>query len=239
MAAYYGIERSSVYLEHYGIKGMKWGVKKAITKGDKAALKRHYDKATSKLHRLHTAANLVEQRINRRDNLKLAGIGAGTFGVGALANKLSKGKIEPIYTSLAGAGLLGLGAINSVGNHANLGDKGHAKAVKKVDEWQDAMHETFKDTKYKMAKPKKYKDEYSIMTYSSTDSKGNPKKLMTIPGSHLTRNYKGDDKKKFESLLKESNLNVVRSPALYRNKTMSGWETNYEEYSGRKRKKRS
>ena len=30
MANYYGIQRSDEYLAHYGIKGMKWGVRKAI-----------------------------------------------------------------------------------------------------------------------------------------------------------------------------------------------------------------
>ena len=237
MPVYYGVHRSDDYLAHYGIKGMKWGVRKAIERGDKKALHKHWDKAHKKLHNLQKSANLVEQRIDRRNNAKLAGVGAGVLGAGALANKLSKGKIGPTYSGITGTGLLGVGAISGISNHMKLGAKGHAKAVKKVNEWQDAMYETFKDTKYKPAKPKKYKDEYSIVTYSSTDSKGNPKKLMSINGSHLTRNYKGEDKKRFENLLKSSNLNSIKSPKLYRNSTMSGWETNYEEYSGRKKKR--
>ena len=30
MAQYYGVQRSDEYLAHYGVRGMKWGVRKAI-----------------------------------------------------------------------------------------------------------------------------------------------------------------------------------------------------------------
>ena len=32
MAQYYGVERSSDCLAHYGVKGMKWRVRKALKK---------------------------------------------------------------------------------------------------------------------------------------------------------------------------------------------------------------
>lgn len=237
MSNYYAVDRSSEYIAHYGIKGMKWGVRKAIDAKNTKALLSHYRKATKKLNDLQERANLVEQRINRRNNMKLAGIGATGLGGSYLAGKVLKDNTTAIATGIGSGLLAGKGIVGAVANHVALGKKGHSKAIKKVNEWQDAMYESFKDTKYKTAKPKTYKDEYSIVTYSSTDANGNPKKLMTIPGSHLTRHYKGSDKKKFETLLAASNLNSVRSPKLFHNPSMSGWETNYEEYSGRKKKR--
>ena len=35
MAEYYGVQRSEEYLAHYGIKGMKWGVRKEIPPSNK------------------------------------------------------------------------------------------------------------------------------------------------------------------------------------------------------------
>lgn len=61
MAQYYGIERSEEYLEHYGIKGMKWRVQKAIRKGDIAVYKKQYKKAVKKLERLEKKAAKVSK----------------------------------------------------------------------------------------------------------------------------------------------------------------------------------
>lgn len=45
MAEYYAVERSPEYLKHYGVKGMKWGVRKAMERGNTRALNRHYLKS--------------------------------------------------------------------------------------------------------------------------------------------------------------------------------------------------
>lgn len=57
MPQYYGIERSSEYLSHYGVKGMKWRVRKAINKGSIRAYEKQYRKASRHLRRLEKQAN--------------------------------------------------------------------------------------------------------------------------------------------------------------------------------------
>ena len=48
----YAVERSDEYLAHYGIRGMKWGVRRAIKSGNSARLGRQYAKAQKKLAKL-------------------------------------------------------------------------------------------------------------------------------------------------------------------------------------------
>ena len=57
MSYYYGVVRTDEYLAHYGIKGMKWGVQKAVNKGSMRAYKRQYKKAVKHLERLEKHAN--------------------------------------------------------------------------------------------------------------------------------------------------------------------------------------
>ena len=57
MATYYGVTRSKQYLAHYGIRGMKWGVRKAREKGNSAALRYHYIRAKMKLAKLNHDSN--------------------------------------------------------------------------------------------------------------------------------------------------------------------------------------
>ncbi len=79
----YAIERNDEYLAHYGIRGMKWGVRKAIARGDSARLGRQYAKAQKKLAKLEKrAAN--SGKYARRAALMGAGAGiaAGVAGVG-------------------------------------------------------------------------------------------------------------------------------------------------------------
>lgn len=57
MAQYYGVERSSSFIKHYGIKGMKWGVRKALKKHSEKKYLRQYRKAEKHLRRLEKRAN--------------------------------------------------------------------------------------------------------------------------------------------------------------------------------------
>ena len=52
MSEYYAVVRSTDHLAHYGVKGMKWGVRKAIARGNQKALDRHFRKAAKKLAKL-------------------------------------------------------------------------------------------------------------------------------------------------------------------------------------------
>jgi hypothetical protein len=80
MPDYYAIERSPDYLEHYGIKGMKWGIRKAIESGNSRALSRQYRKAQKKL------AKLEKQAANGKKYAKrAAALGVGAAAAGGLA----------------------------------------------------------------------------------------------------------------------------------------------------------
>lgn len=57
MRNYYGVERSSEYLNHYGVKGMKWRVRRALKKGSSSAYNKQYRKAAKHLKRLEKQAN--------------------------------------------------------------------------------------------------------------------------------------------------------------------------------------
>ena len=50
MAQYYGVERSSEYLSHYGVKGMRWGIVNSFSK--------HYKKIKRKLNNKNAAKEL-------------------------------------------------------------------------------------------------------------------------------------------------------------------------------------
>lgn len=76
---YYAIESSTDHLAHYGVKGMRWGVRKAIATGNQRALDRHYRKAVKKL------AKLQDIGLNsRKYAAKSAAYGAAAAGTGAL-----------------------------------------------------------------------------------------------------------------------------------------------------------
>lgn len=168
MAEYYAVERSSQYLAHYGVRGMRWGVRKALEKGDFAAYTKHYRKAGKKLGNLSIKANRQYQKQQAKDNLAagaaLTGLGAlgglASYGIvkGQLAaqralapNARSRLILHPVGlygTSALSAGT-GLGLIGASAVNAYRGSKrGNERAIKKRDRWQKEMESTFKDTPY-------------------------------------------------------------------------------------------
>lgn len=54
MWSYNAADHSNDYLEHYGVKGMKWGVRRATKKLSKATTKEQADKATATLEKHRT-----------------------------------------------------------------------------------------------------------------------------------------------------------------------------------------
>lgn len=79
---YYGAPTTptSDYLAHYGVKGMKWGVRKAIASGNDRALGRQYRKAQKKLAKLERQAASGKKYAKRA-----AALGAGAAAAGGLA----------------------------------------------------------------------------------------------------------------------------------------------------------
>lgn len=82
MAKYYGVERSEEYLAHYGVRGMKWGVRRAIASGNTKHLDRQWQKAQKKLQKLNKNADIVEQRKQQVKYAKRAAIGLGVSAIG-------------------------------------------------------------------------------------------------------------------------------------------------------------
>lgn len=84
---YYAVERSKDHLTHYGIKGMKWGVRKAIERGNNKALTRQFNKAQKKLEKLNAKADIAQQTENAKKHNRRARIAAG-IGVAGLSSSV-------------------------------------------------------------------------------------------------------------------------------------------------------
>lgn len=85
---YYGAPTTptSDYLAHYGIKGMKWGVRKARESGNVRALGRQYRKAEKKLAKLERQAASGKKYAKRA-----AALGIGAAAAGGLAAAGTRG----------------------------------------------------------------------------------------------------------------------------------------------------
>ena len=152
---YYGAASTATsdYLAHYGIRGMKWGVRRAINSGDSQKLSRQYAKAQKKLAKLEKRAAKTGKYAKRA-----ALMGAGAAAAGAAArlgtNKLAKGaaKVTSGATQLmekAGLGLIkanpngALGkagkAIHKAGVNANLAARiNNTKMIAAANKWADS-----------------------------------------------------------------------------------------------------
>lgn len=102
----YAVERSDEYLAHYGIRGMKWGVRRAIASGNSARLGRQYAKAQKKL------AKLEKQASNSKKYARRAALmGAGAAAAGGLAAAGTGG----VARGIAAAGGAGMKASRAIG----------------------------------------------------------------------------------------------------------------------------
>jgi len=173
---YYGAATTptSDFLAHYGIKGMHWGVRKAIERGNEKALDRQYKKASAKLKQLKRNANIKEQ-VKSHDKSKKEAIASAVaapamVGLGALIGKKTVKVLDtPKYKAYStfdarvpglysGAAFLG----NAIGNayvahraKKRVLPEGHKKAVQDVQNWKSEMNKAFKGTKYDAKRRKK------------------------------------------------------------------------------------
>lgn len=104
---YYGAVSTPTtdFLAHYGVRGMKWGVRKAIQRGDRKAVSRQFRKAMRKLERLNEKANLQKQKEVAAKHNKRARIaaGVGAAGIGTIAgNNYAARKVLEAAGSLPG-----------------------------------------------------------------------------------------------------------------------------------------
>ena len=144
---YYGVTRTDEYLAHYGIKGMKWGVRKARESGNVKALGRQYRKAQKKLAKLEARANNGKKYAKRAAALGAGAAAAGGLaaaGTGGVANALSRGG-RALGRGMSGAakGLdrLSRGGLTAFNNFSNMriqaaNLRGDQNAVKR---WQAAQ----------------------------------------------------------------------------------------------------
>ena len=135
----YAIDRSEEYLAHYGIKGMKWGVRKAIADGGTGLgnrrLARQYRKAQKKLAKLERRANNGAKYARRA-----AALGAGAAAAGGLA-AAGVGRVVQAANTVLGKGgkvmrtagtALGAATPGAAATLSRLGLKRTASAVNTV-----------------------------------------------------------------------------------------------------------
>ena len=94
---YYGSASTPTedFLAHYGVKGMKWGVRKAVSSGNDKALGRQYRKASKKLAKLEKRATSGKKYAKRA-----AALGVGAAAAGGLAAVGTRG----IWNAMGKAG---------------------------------------------------------------------------------------------------------------------------------------
>lgn len=109
---YYGIASTPTtdFLAHYGVRGMKWGVRKALKSGSDRALRRQRIKAEKKLAKLEKLGANGKKYAKRA-----AGYGAGAAVAGGLAAAGTHG----VSRALSGAGNLVRKVAPGVGNRAS------------------------------------------------------------------------------------------------------------------------
>lgn len=165
---YYGREPSSDFFAHYGVRGMKWGVRKAIERRDISLLSNHHSKAMRKLEKLKEKADRNKQKENAKGYAALGALGLGAGALGGLASYgLVKGQIaaqraiNPYAKSrmvLHPVGLYGMSALSAGGGLASLGASaasayratkfGNKRAVNKYKKFKSEMDATFKGTRF-------------------------------------------------------------------------------------------
>ena len=141
MSEYYAVIRSTDHLAHYGVKGMHWGVRKAIEKGNAKRLERNYRKAAKKLKKLNEKANVGIQNENAEKYNKMAKRSAkiGAAGFGGLAGLIGANHLSNLAYAhhLERASDLSEKAKRASKNYDYVNSVGYAEASKYHDKMAD------------------------------------------------------------------------------------------------------
>ena len=126
MNEYYGAPTTSTedFLMHYGVRGMKWGVRKAIQRGNDRALARQYHKAEKKLAKLEKLGSNGKKYAKRA-----AAYGAGAAAAGGLAVAGTGGVASGIrgIGRVGGKAMRGLGTAMEGAGRGLLDSRKHGK----------------------------------------------------------------------------------------------------------------
>lgn len=123
MARYYAVLRDDAYLAHYGIKGMKWGIRKARENKNNVALGYHYLRAKMKLNKL-----------KRESNWYIHDVKGDIWGRIADKHKIARA--------------LTAARLRSNIHYLKSSDAGDLYMDRRRDKFEKAMNEAFKGTKY-------------------------------------------------------------------------------------------
>lgn len=173
MPDYYGVERSQDYLEHYGIKGMKWGVRKAVNQTGGPHSPRYHsirhklamlseNRAINKVQkaqahgRVHKVKRLYDKASEKLDELNKK---ADRNYQRGQYDQRKEDQSRMFWWSdnsnwVTGSGLKGnwqaraLTRMDGRKSKKLISDKGHAKAVKERNDYAKQMAKMFSGTAY-------------------------------------------------------------------------------------------
>lgn len=130
---YYGVPSTpnENFIAHYGIKGMRWGVRKALASGNEKALAKQYKKAAKKLKKLQDIGINSKKYAAKAAAYGAAAAGTGTLAVGgkasqALFNRLSVSKKAQAVTKAIGGKV-----VDTLGSGITVGSSGLRSKVAK------------------------------------------------------------------------------------------------------------
>ena len=161
MPQYYGVARSFEYLAHYGVKGMKWGVRKALERGSDRALRRQRIKAEKKLNKL---MKLGTNKDKYKKRAIAYGLGAAKIGGLAAAgtNGVANGIGQLMRRRSIAQGALGV-KLQKLGSKGLLNGTSEGSKIKKLgDQLIGKASDTYKNRDVLANKIKNYGDSKSI-----------------------------------------------------------------------------
>ena len=225
MSEYYGVSPSSDFFAHYGVKGMKWGIRRALRSSDPSKLSKQYQKAVKNLVKMSIKANNTvnetkyqKWRQQARKNAVFEALGGGLGGgIGAmhgvanagakygltLAETLSAApQLKVMGAQFAGAGALagGIGGYTGARLRAHIykrrqNPEVRNKLIAKRDLWKKDMEDAFNGTRYGGKAQKKFHNEISKLSNVS-DPKGYIQKQRDRASRDLQNYQKSTNMKK-------------------------------------------